>query len=101
MGQKQRQMSERQKREQQKREEQMAQKEPKDKPGPTRHDQQSDGKNPEVEVGSLEAKKGQGRWGRLPRTDVESMYESGKRKLPEKYRILLEEYFRRLPTSSK
>ncbi len=25
------------------------------------------------------------------------MYDSGRRQLPEKYRILLEEYFRRLP----
>ena len=81
-------------------EREMAKKEEQQKQGPTQHDQSTEGKNPEVEVGMLKGQKGQGRWGRLPRTDIEQMYEIGRRKLPEKYRILLEEYFRRLPASS-
>ena len=35
----------------------------------------------------------------LPGKVVEQMYDNGKRKLPERYRVLLEEYFRRLPLS--
>jgi len=31
---------------------------------------------------------------------IEKMYDNGRRKLPEKYRILLEDYFRRLPERS-
>ena len=29
------------------------------------------------------------------------MYDNGKRQLPEKYRILLEDYFRKLPERSQ
>ncbi len=81
-------------------EREMAKQEKQEQQGPSKHDQSSEGENPKVEVGALKGKKGQGRWGRLPRTDIEKMYENGRRKLPEKYRILLEEYFRRLPASN-
>lgn len=49
--------------------------------------------------GELRERAGVGRWGRLPGKVVEQMYDNGKRKLPERYRVLLEEYFRRLPLS--
>lgn len=70
--------------------------EPKDS-GETRHDQSSAGKMPEVSEGELKSRSGQGRWGRLPKTVIEQVYENGKRQLPARYRVLLEEYFRRLP----
>lgn len=69
---------------------------PKD-PGETRHDQSSAGSMPEVGEGELKSRNGQGRWGRLPKTVIEQVYENGKRQLPARYRVLLEEYFRRLP----
>ena len=48
-----------------------------------------------ADVGELRDREGRGRWGRLPKTEIEKMYDNGRRKLPEKYRILLEDYFRR------
>ncbi|MGE4614133.1 MAG: hypothetical protein AAEJ46_07360 [Planctomycetota bacterium] len=45
--------------------------------------------------------RGAGRWGRLPKTVIQRMYDNGRRQLPEKYRILLEDYFRKLPERSK
>ena len=56
---------------------------------------------PPVEVGTLQDREGVGRWGRLPKRVVEEMYDNGRRKLPEKYRLLLEEYFGRLPHQDK
>lgn len=68
-----------------------------DNPGDSRFDQTSEGELPPGEQGNLNDREGRGRWGRLPRTVIEKMYDNGRRKLPEKYRILLEDYFRRLP----
>ena len=74
--------------------------EPERDEGPTRNDRTSEGEMPKDEAGELDGgEKGRGRWGRLPPTVVEKMYDGGARKLPEKYRILLEDYFRRLPKS--
>lgn len=56
-----------------------------------------EGEMPESEAGSLGSRKGKGRWGRLPGKVVEKYYDNGARQLPERYRLLLEEYFRRLP----
>lgn len=69
-------------------------------PGESRFDQTSEGPMPPAEQGNLNDRDGRGRWGRLPRTVIEKMYDNGRRKLPEKYRILLEDYFRRLPERS-
>ncbi|MCI0651248.1 MAG: hypothetical protein L0Z55_05135 [Planctomycetes bacterium] len=56
---------------------------------------------PKAEVGTLVPREGDGRWGRLPQRVIEQMYDNGQRKLPEKYRLVLEEYFRRLPLDSQ
>lgn len=69
-------------------------------PGESRFDETSEGELPPGEQGNLNDRQGRGRWGRLPRTVIEKMYDNGRRKLPEKYRILLEDYFRRLPERS-
>ncbi|MFQ5654044.1 MAG: hypothetical protein ACE5GW_04860 [Planctomycetota bacterium] len=61
------------------------------------NDRTTEGQVPPVEVGNLKDRQGRGRWGRLPKTVIEQMYDNGRRKLPEKYRMLLEEYFRKLP----
>lgn len=63
----------------------------------TRHDQVGEGPLPQGEEGDLKSRSGQGRWGFLPKTVIEQVYENGKRQLPARYRVLLEEYFRRLP----
>lgn len=55
---------------------------------------------PEAKNGDLRDQQGRGRWGRLPKTVIQRMYDNGRRKLPEKYRILLEDYFRKLPENS-
>ena len=73
--------------------------EPQDSPGDTRNDGTRDLEMPPEDEGSPDgAADERGRWGRLPRTEIEKMYDKGRRQLPDKYRILLEEYFRRLPT---
>ena len=54
----------------------------------------------QVRTGDLEERKGSGKWGRLPKRAIEQMYDNGRRTLPEKYRLVLEEYFRRLPQST-
>ena len=63
------------------------------------NNQTREGQLPPDKAGKLTGRQGQGRWGRLPGKVVEQMYDNGKRKLPERYRVLLEEYFRRLPLS--
>lgn len=60
----------------------------------------SEGDLPPEEEGQLKNRKGSGRWGRLPKTVIQKMYDNGRRKLPEKYRVLLEDYFRKLPESN-
>ena len=55
---------------------------------------------PSLSEGDLRDQQGRGRWGRLPKTVIQRMYDNGRRKLPEKYRILLEDYFRKLPEHS-
>jgi len=60
----------------------------------------TEGELPPEEAGNLRDRKGSGRWGRLPKTVIQRMYDNGNRKLPEKYRILLEDYFRKLPESN-
>lgn len=73
-----------------------AQNEPKDsKKVP--NNQTQEGVMPPSETGQLTNREGKGRWGRLPGKVVEQVYDNGKRQLPERYRLLLEEYFRRLP----
>lgn len=74
---------------------------PEDSNSQTRNDRTSEGQLPPEELGDLEERQGRGRWGRLPHTEIEKMYDNGRRKLPEKYRILLEDYFRRLPTDGQ
>ena len=97
-GQKNRGMSQEQKQEQGGKKPQSSGSKPEDSPEPTKNDQTSEGDMPPDDDGDLkDGADGRGRWGRLPRTDIEKMYDSGNRKLPEKYRILLEEYYRRLP----
>ncbi len=64
------------------------------------NNQTSEGDMPPAEEGQLKNRKGSGRWGRLPKTVIQKMYDNGRRKLPEKYRILLEDYFRKLPESN-
>lgn len=88
---KQQQMAEQQKKQQQ-------QGEPRD-PQQSPNDQTREGQMPAAKTGQLADRQGLGRWGRLPGKVVEQMYDNGKRKLPERYRVLLEEYFRRLPLS--
>ena len=73
-----------------------AKKEPND-PGPSENNKTGEEDPPPVRIGRLEDRDGRGRWGKLPRTIIEEMYDNGRRKLPAKYRIHLEEYFRRLP----
>lgn len=65
------------------------------------NDKTSEGQMPLDEVGQLKDRDGKGRWGRLPGKVVEQYYDNGKRQLPERYRLLLEEYFRRLPVSGE
>ena len=60
----------------------------------------AEGELPPEEQGQLKDRKGSGRWGRLPKTVIQKMYDNGRRKLPEKYRVLLEDYFRKLPESN-
>jgi len=60
----------------------------------------TEGDLPPEEQGQLKDRKGSGRWGRLPKTVIQKMYDNGRRKLPEKYRVLLEDYFRKLPESN-
>jgi hypothetical protein len=74
---------------------------PEDSDAQTRNDRTSEGDMPPDEAGDLRDREGRGRWGRLPRTEIEKMYDNGRRQLPEKYRILLEDYFRRLPTDGQ
>lgn len=74
---------------------------PEDSPEQGRNDQTSEGDLPPEPAGDLREQEGRGRWGRLPRTEIEKMYDNGRRQLPEKYRILLEDYFRRLPTDGE
>ena len=74
---------------------------PEESPVQGRNDQTSEGELPPEEAGDLREQEGRGRWGRLPRTEIEKMYDNGRRQLPEKYRILLEDYFRRLPTDGE
>ena len=97
--QKNRSMSQEQKQEEGGKKPQSSGSEPEDSPQPTKNNQTSEGELPPEDEGELNDKAdGRGRWGRLPRTEIEKMYDNGRRQLPEKYRILLEEYFRRLPT---
>jgi hypothetical protein len=65
-----------------------------------RNDRTTEGDFPPESTGDLRDKQGRGRWGRLPKTVIQRMYDNGRRKLPEKYRILLEDYFRKLPEQS-
>ncbi len=55
------------------------------------------GRPPELEMGELRDRQGLGKWGNLPKRAIEQMYDNGNRKLPEKYRLILEEYWRKLP----
>lgn len=57
----------------------------------------AEGALPPGETGELYSREGHGKWGNLPKRAIEEMYDNGNRKLPEKYRIILEEYWRRLP----
>lgn len=77
---------------------QQQQGEPRD-PQKSPNNQTREGQLPTNKTGELTDRQGEGRWGRLPGKVVEQMYDNGKRKLPERYRVLLEEYFRRLPLS--
>ena len=60
----------------------------------------SEGEMPPALVGDLQPREGFGRWGQLPKRLIEEMYDNGNRKLPEKYRLVLEEYWRQLPKST-
>ncbi|MBT6783469.1 MAG: hypothetical protein HOA95_01495 [Planctomycetes bacterium] len=66
-----------------------------------RNDRTTLGDVPPDAQGDLRDQRGAGRWGRLPKTVIQRMYDNGKRQLPEKYRILLEDYFRKLPERSQ
>ncbi len=76
------------------------QNQPQDGSEQVRNDRTTDGEIPPGEIGDLRDQRGAGRWGRLPKTVIQRVYDNGKRKLPEKYRILLEDYFRKLPERS-
>ena len=65
-----------------------------------KNDRTAEGEVPPANAGDLRDQQGRGRWGRLPKTVIQRMYDNGRRKLPEKYRILLEDYFRKLPEQS-
>lgn len=56
---------------------------------------------PPEDEGALIDRQGRGRWGRLPAAEIERMYDNWRRTLPEKYRVILEEYFRRLPVGDE
>ncbi|MFN0059709.1 MAG: hypothetical protein ACKVX7_14725 [Planctomycetota bacterium] len=88
------------KQQQEQQKQQGAKQEPKD-PGESPNNESARAENPKNEIGELRARSGQGRWGRLPPSVVEQMYDNGRRKLPMKYQVLLEEYFRRLPATEK
>lgn len=70
-------------------------------PAESRNDRAAEGDLPPDDTGALREREGRGRWGRLPPAEIEQMYDNGRRMLPEKYRVLLEEYFRRLPVGEE
>ncbi|MGE3163445.1 MAG: hypothetical protein AB7O52_00915 [Planctomycetota bacterium] len=74
---------------------------PSDEPQQVPNDKTAEGRPPQDEAGRLNQRDGKGRWGRLPGKVVEQVYDNGTRQLPERYRLLLEEYFRRLPGSGQ
>ena len=80
----------------QKPEQMQRQQEPKN-PQESPNTETSEGKLPPNQIGDLRSQEGRGRWGKLPKRDVEEMYDNGRLKLPSKYQMLLEEYFGRLP----
>lgn len=65
--------------------------------GPTRHDQVSDGKNPDGKPGNLTDIFGSGRqWGILPRRLRDAAFQTSDRQFPAEYRDLISKYYERL-----